>query len=115
MGRPPDRLGRRAMGKGGVRRGGAVRWGKPSQHALHGTLEHQVHLHRGKPGPGQYNVTQSAPVGGGRFGSSISKTGWAAANLFACLRDGGCCLLLRFPHPLTPRPAPSRLGHDRLQ
>jgi hypothetical protein len=88
------------MGKGGVRRGGVARWVKPSKHALHGTLEHQVNLHRGKPGPGQYNVTQSATVGGGRFGSNMSKTGWAAANPSAWLRDDSCChLLSRYADP----------------
>eukprot|EP00802_Teleaulax_amphioxeia_P011313 Tamp_11345.p1 GENE.Tamp_11345~~Tamp_11345.p1 ORF type:complete len:392 (+),score=62.52 Tamp_11345:46-1176(+) len=63
------------MGKGGVRRGGAARWGKPTTHALQGTLQYQVQMHRDKPGPGAYNVARSAPVGGGRFGSSIAKTG----------------------------------------
>jgi hypothetical protein len=103
-GKPARRRRRRrragGMGKGGVRRGGAARWGKPTTHALQGTLQYQVQMHRDKPGPGAYNVARSAPVGGGRFGSSIAKTGRERIAPVC----SACCASAALPArcPLTP-------------
>lgn len=60
---------------GMVRRGGAAKWGKASTYAAYGTIQFQVQAQRGKPGPGQYEVTKDANIGGGRFNRGNAKSG----------------------------------------
>jgi hypothetical protein len=65
------------MGKGGVRRGGAAKWGNPSNFASIGTLAFEVRAHRDKPGPGTYNTTLHSRIAGGRMSRTRAKTGRA--------------------------------------
>jgi hypothetical protein len=65
------------MGKGGVRRNGSVKFGKPSSYVQVGTVQYDVQLHRGKPGPGQYDVkhkTVAEGCSGGRFNRGQAKS-----------------------------------------
>lgn len=61
-----------------MRRQDKPSFGKPSNYVQVGTVQYDVQLHRGKPGPGQYDVKNKTVAGGcpgGRFGQGKPKSG----------------------------------------
>ena len=88
-----------------------------------GTLQFEVQAHRGKPGPGQYDVTKLKTVNGGKWGKSIAKSeldmllynkksipGYFCATLFSfsiCMLMMSyaalfsCCCILHFTLPFV--------------